>query len=277
VPAPLDLGAALPTWLVALGLGAARAIPIAWLVPAFGGRSLPVPARLGMGILLASLGWPHLVPAAAAPQLAQLNLVGWGWLTARELLVGASVGWVVALAFRAAAAAGGLADGARGGAGLADAASPLSGEAGSPLGELYWLSAALIFVEIGGLGRLAGALARSYQAIPIGTLPPAPGASSGGVGMGAAVELIVIASARLVESAVGLASPVIVALLLADLALAAVARLTPGVPIHFAAMPLRALLGVGVVLLGLGALHAALGAGVPGWLALAERGFLLFR
>lgn len=267
--------AALPTMLVALGLGAARAIPIAWLVPAFGGRSLPLAARVGVGLVLATLGWPYLMMAATAPALARLGALGWSLVAAREVLIGASVGWVVALAFRAAEAAGGLADVARG-AGQAEASSPLSSDSSTPLGALYWLSAALIFLELGGLGRLASALARSYLAIPIGSGAGA-GATSARAGVGAAVELVVVASARLVESAVGLAAPVIVALLLADLALTAVARLTPAVPIHFAAMPLRALLGVGVVLLGLGALDAALVAGLPGWLALAERGFLVFR
>lgn len=272
-----EVTAALPTMLVALGLGAARAIPIAWLVPAFGGRSLPVAARLGVGLLLATLGWPYLLPAAAAPSLEQLGALGWFLLIARELLIGATVGWVVALAFLAAQAAGGLADGARGAA-FADAPSPLSGAAGSPLGTLYWLLAALIFLELGGLGRIASALARSYQAVPIGAgLGAAGGATSARAGMGAAVELIVTASARLIESAVGLAAPVIVALLLTDLALAVVARLTPAVPLHFTVLPLRALLGVGVVLLGLGALDAALVAGLPGWLALAEHGFAAFR
>jgi flagellar biosynthetic protein FliR len=260
--------------LVALGLGAARAIPIAWLVPAFGGRSLPPAARLGVGLVLATLGWPYLLPAAAAPALARLGVLGWALISARELLIGASVGWVVALAFRAAEAAGGLVDGARG-AGFGEASSPLPDGSGTPLGTLYWLMAALVFLELGGLGRVASALARSYQAFPIG-VGASDAAGSARVGRGAAVELIVTASGRLIESAVGLAAPAIVALLLADLALGAVARLTPAVPIHFAALPLRALLGVGVVLLGLAALDAALIAGLPGWIALAEHGFQLF-
>jgi flagellar biosynthesis protein FliR len=61
-------------------------------------------------------------------------------------------------------------------------------------------------------------------------------------------------------------------LLLADLALGVVGRVTPAVPVYFAAMPLKAVLSVGIVLLGLGALDAALVAGWPSWLALAERG-----
>ena len=41
---------------------------------------------------------------------------------------------------------------------------------------------------------------------------------------------------------------------------------------YFAAMPLKAVLSIGIVLLGLGALDAALVVGWPAWLALAERG-----
>ena len=90
--------------------------------------------------------------------------------------------------------------------------------------------------------------------------------------MQAHLRLVLVASAKLIESAVGLAAPVIVALLLADLALGVVGRVTPALPVYFAAMPLKAVLSVGIVLLGLGALDAALVVGWPAWLALAERG-----
>jgi type III secretory pathway component EscT len=277
--------AGLPTIAVALGLGAARALPIVWLVPAFGGHDLPLAARLGLSLLLATLGLPQLLLAADAPALAQLGAPGWLLVVTREVLIGAAVGWVVSLAFRAAEAAGGLVDRVRGagdgaGAGdndnLAEALAPpsMSGVRSSPLGTLYFLAAAVIFLELGGLGRLAVALARSYEAIPIGA--GARGASALTAGMRSAVELVISASAKLIESAVGLAAPVIVALWLADLVLGAVARLTPALPIHFAALPLRALLGVGVVLLGLGAIEAALAAEFPGWIGLADRGFALW-
>ncbi len=78
------------------------------------------------------------------------------------------------------------------------------------------------------------------------------------------------ASAKLLESAVGLAAPVIVALLLADIALGVVGRVTPALPVYFAAMPLKGVLSIGIVLLGLGALDAALVAGWPAWMALAD-------
>jgi flagellar biosynthetic protein FliR len=276
--------------LVALGLGAARAIPIVWMVPAFGGRDLPAPLRLGLGVLLASLTLPRLLGGMGSLVLGRgagllsVGLLGWGVLAAREVLVGATVGLVVSFAFRAAEAAGGLVDVARG-ANLSEVLAPGSGARTSPLGALYLLAAVVIFLELGGLGRLVAALARSYDAVPLGAGAfMNPGAAGPGPGpqvvdtfsLKPLWALVITASATLIESAVGLAAPVLVALLLADLALGAVARLTPAVPVYFAAMPLKALLGVGMVLLGLGALDSALVAGFPVWIRLAERAAALW-
>jgi type III secretory pathway component EscT len=287
VPAAIDVATAaadaLPRILIALGLGVARAVPIVWLVPAFGGAWLPVPLRLGMGLLLASLGLPHLVPAVDVAALASIGPLGWPLMLAREALIGATVGLVISFLFRAAEAAGGLVDLLRG-ASFGEVLSPISGARTSPIGALYLLLATVIFVELGGLGRLAVALARSYQAVPV--WPLAPGAVGApflptptptptlalGLALRSSLALVLVASGKLIESAVGLAAPVIVALLLADLVLGALGRITPAVPVYFVAMPLKALLGVGLVLLGLASLDAALVAGVPAWLRFAERG-----
>ena len=250
-------GLALP-----LALGAARTVPIVWLVPAFGGRALPFPVRLGMGLLLASFSLPQLV-AAGAP-LRSSSAAVWLLIGAREVLVGAVVGLVVSFFFRAAEAAGGLADVLRG-ASFAEVLAPDSGRRSSPTGALYLLLATVIFLELGGIGRLSFALGRSYQALPLGGAPST-------AGLQAQLGLVLVSSAKLIESAVGLAAPVIVALLLADLALGVVGRVTPALPVYFASMPVKAVLSVGIVLLGLGALDAALVAGWPAWLALAERG-----
>ncbi len=272
VPVAIDVATgaadALPRILIALGLGAARAVPIVWLVPAFGGGWLPVPLRLGMGLLLASLGLPHLVPAVDGAALASIGPLGWPLILAREALIGATVGLVISFLFRAAEAAGGLVDLLRG-ASFGEVLSPISGARTSPIGALYLLLATVIFVELGGLGRLAVALARSYQAVPVWPTPTL----ALGLALRSSLALVLAASGKLIESAVGLAAPVIVALLLADLVLGAVGRITPAIPVYFVAMPLKALLGVGLVLLGLASLDAALVAGVPAWLRFAERGF----
>jgi type III secretion protein SpaR/YscT/HrcT len=257
------------TLLVAVALGAARTLPLVWLVPAFGGPRVPAAMRVALGGLLSVLCLPVLLPAASS------SLVTWGagglvLLVGRELLVGLTVGLCAATVFRAAEAAGRLVDVVRG-ANLGQVLSPLSGERASPTGELYLFLAIVVFLELGGLRTFATALGRSYEAVPVGLLGGhAPALRS-------AAALVTLSVGQLLESAVGLAAPVLVAMWLADVIVGVVGRAAPQLPLMFAAMPAKALLGLGVVLLGIGALDAALVAGFPAWSGVLERAFGSFR
>jgi flagellar biosynthetic protein FliR len=88
---------------------------------------------------------------------------------------------------------------------------------------------------------------------------------------------VIITTARLLEATLALAAPAVVALLLADLVLGAVARMAPQIPVYFVGMPLKALAGVGIVLVGIGGLQTALYGSFRGWLALVERAFAAWR
>ncbi|HVV49457.1 MAG TPA: flagellar biosynthetic protein FliR, partial [Polyangia bacterium] len=181
----------------------------------------------------------------------------------REVLVGLCLGFVAAAAFRAAEIAGRLGDTLRG-ANVAEILVPTAEERSSPLGVLYLLAATLVFLQIGGVARLADALCESYRVLPIG----------GGLDVGAAhraAALVTIASARLIAAGVALAAPVIVALWLTDLALGLVARAAPQVPVYFVGLPLKGLLAIGLVLVGLGSLEAALAGDLAAWLRLVGR------
>jgi flagellar biosynthesis protein FliR len=70
---------------------------------------------------------------------------------------------------------------------------------------------------------------------------------------------------------------VLVALWMTDAVLGVLGRAVPQLPIVFAALPAKALLGLGVVLLGMGTVDAALVAGYSGWQSLWERAFFLWR
>jgi flagellar biosynthetic protein FliR len=112
--------------------------------------------------------------------------------------------------------------------------------------------------------RVLEALLASYDAVPLAGALTAAHLRAGAL-------VVVAASARLLESALGLAAPVIVALWLADLALGMVARVAPQVPVYFVGLPVKGLLAVGVVLVGLGALDHALLSDAGGWLELGRR------
>jgi type III secretion protein SpaR/YscT/HrcT len=250
--------------LLAVGVGAARTVPVAWMLPASGGPHVPAQVRAGLGLGLAVLCLPRL-----AGQVPQAGPLLWILLLGREILVGVTLGFVASLVFRAAETAGRLTDVLRG-ATLAEVLNPLAEERTSPLGDVTLLLAAVIFLELGGLGHVASALARSYDAVPLGaTLPPA--------GLGQAAGLAIAASARMLEAALGLAAPALVALLLADVALGAIGRAAPQIPLYFVGMPLKALLGVGAVLVSLGALHQALAEGFRGWGALLAQAVAVWR
>jgi flagellar biosynthesis protein FliR len=255
---------ALETTIVAVGLGAARTVPVAWLIPAFGGPHVPAQVRMGLGLALAVLCLPRL-----GGQVPQAGPLVWILLVAREGAVGVTLGFVSSLVFRAAETAGRLTDVLRG-ANLAEVLNPVADERTSPLGDVTLLLAVVIFLELGGLGHVAAALARSYDAVPL-TARTTP------AGLGQAAGLALLASGQMLEAALGLAAPALVALLLADLALGAIGRVAPQIPLYFVGMPLKALLGVGAVLVSLGALHQALSEGFTGWAGLLARAVGVWR
>jgi type III secretion protein SpaR/YscT/HrcT len=243
--------------LVAGTLGAARVAPVVWVVAPLGGPRLPAPVRIGFAVLLAAVASPLLLDDAAAGGLAQASALRLALLMAREVVVGLCLGLVAGAAFRAAELAGRLADTLRG-ASIAEVLVPTAEERSSPLGALYLLVATVVFFRIGGVPRLVEGLLGSYQALPLG----------GGLGAGPARHaalVVAAASARLVASGLALAAPVVVAVWLTDLALGLVARSAPQVPVYFLGLPLKGLLTIGIVLLGLGALAAALAGGTAGW------------
>lgn len=253
-----------------VGLAAARTVPVTWLVPALGGPRVAPGVRVGLGVLLAVLCLPVLTPAVQTLTAAGGGgAVRWIIVAARELMVGATVGLAAGAVFRAAEAAGRLVDLGRG-ASAAGLMGPEGGGGRGATADLYLFVSTILFLELGGLRLMASALARSYEGIPLG-------GPAGGAALRSAVEVVLLATGRLLESAVVFAAPVLVAMVLADVTLALVVRLVPQVPLAAVALPAKALLGLGIVLVGLGALEAAWVAGFPSWMALVERAFASWR
>ena len=133
------------------GLGAARTVPLAWFVPAFGGASVPAQLRLAFGLGLAVLCLPAL-----GAQMPTAQTWWWFVLGLREAMVGVTMGFVCSCMFRAAEAAGQTIDILRGQS-LGEVLSPTGENRTSPFGALYLLFAVVVFFEIGGLGVVATA------------------------------------------------------------------------------------------------------------------------
>ena len=196
----------------ALGLAWARALPIVTLVPAFGLGAVAVPIRLALAGALAVAAAPALRPIAADGTPFVVALLREGAASLPVALGAAAVLWAIVMA-------GGLADTLRGARETVEL--PLLDEPGSPFAALFGLFAAVGFIEVGGVARLASALAE-----------PALHATWA------------LAAHRLAASigiAVALAAPLVAASLLVELSSALVARAASPAYVSPLLAPLRSL------------------------------------
>ncbi len=209
-------------------LAAGRAAPVAFLSPALGERARLV--RLVMAGVLAFALWPAVVAMPLALPL--------GVAVAHELMVGVALGLVAAVPFAAAQAAGALVDRARGD----------GRRSGRSFQSAYSLLALALFASLSGPRLVVSGLAQSYVAFPLGGTPSAAGG----------IEVALTAGGHLVVAAVGLAAPVLAALLLADLVAGLAVRAQPALAQAIGLPSVRNLLAAGVAAAGIAVLARAL-------------------
>ncbi|HXX65658.1 MAG TPA: flagellar biosynthetic protein FliR [Polyangiaceae bacterium] len=220
-----------------LALAWARAMPSILLVPAFGLRALPPPSRAVLGLALAGCIFPAITPLSATETGAQ----PWALRAVVEAFHGLPIALAAAIPLWAATMAGGVADALRG---AQEAPGPpvVEGHA-TPLGIPLSLLASALFIEGGGPGRVAEALA-------LRPWPPDPFVR-------AAHDL-----AAGVSLAVALAGPLLAASVVVEIAAALVARAASPAQVHVLLAPLRALAALSAMALVLGRLAWALGRAV---------------
>lgn len=237
-------------------LVAARVVPCVFLLPAFGAPALPRVLRIALSLAVSA--WLCLglsVPAAPVG-----GAVWFIWLL-RELAVGFTLGWLGAVVFRAVEMAGQIVDLSRrtDGATEVDPAGPGASSA-TPLSALYALLAVVLFAELGGPAHVIAAFVRSYEVLPLFASRPV-------VLPMALVVFVARVVAGVIEAAVGLAAPALLAVWLSEVAVVFVARLISGADMRAANLVRLSspMAGLAMVLLTLGVLRA----GIEGWIGRA--------
>lgn len=215
-----------------------RIAPVVMLVPAFGGRRLPIPVRVALVAAVVLAIHPVACPRGPAP--AGLALAG---LVLKEVCVGAVLALAASCLFEALRIGGRLVDNLRG-ASMAHALLPQTNESASPMADLYLLLAVLVFFAAGGPALFLRALLDSLERVPLQALPGVPTSRQ-------AAGLVLALTAGALRTAVAIALPAGLAVLLADAALGFVNRTAPQVQVFFLGMPLRAMLGLAVAALTL--------------------------
>ena len=232
--------------LVALGAVMARVGAAVWIAPFLGGKLVPTMVKAGLTLLFALMLHGQVAATLPSEIGTPLALA----ILAKEVFVGVALGFVGALVFWAAEAAGRLADTARG-ANLAEVLVPQSGMRTSPLGELSFQLTLVLFIVLGGHRIFITALGASYLTIPVAAFPDVHG-------LGGFALLSGRLTADLFLIALSLAAPVVATIFLTDVTLGLINRFTPQVNVFFLAMPAKAMIGIGVLVLAAGLLLGAL-------------------
>lgn len=228
----LDLRQALASLLLVV----ARVAPLAWLGPWFGTRGASPITRASLTAALtacvAPLAWTHVSDTPGTSIELTVAAI-------TEFIRGSLFTLVVAIPLFALNWAGRLVDLFRG-ASLAEVFAPAIAERTSPLGDLYLMMATVLFVVSGGLELSLESLANSFAALPVGDPLPAN-----------LLTTVAKSLSHALTIALSWAAPALVAVFMTDLSLGLLARSTPQIPVFFAGMPLKAVVGIAAVLFAL--------------------------
>ena len=222
----------------------ARISPLFVLAPLFSSRMLPPRVR-GIAAVGLAVG---MAPLAMKGHEVPLELIPLGELMLKELLVGLAFAFAIAVVFAAVQVAGNFIDTLIGFS-YGAVVDPLTGVQAPVLSQLYGLVGIMIFIAIGGDGWMIQGLARTYDLVPLLSFP------SLAAMVGGAQESFI----SIFHSALEIAAPVILALIITDAAFGVVARVVPQLNVFAVGFPAK--IAVGLVIL------AASLPFVGGWIA----------
>jgi flagellar biosynthetic protein FliR len=196
-------------------------------------------------VLFRSIGLSALLALIITPLLLNSPVPGdldsvWGIVPAvlAELLLGLLIGFLAQLFFVTVQFAGQIV-GLQMGFGMASVFDPQSGGQLSVVAQFYLLLGVLIFLLLDGHHWLLVALQKSFQTIPLGSFRFDA----------FALETLLHASNELFWVALMIMAPVLGVLMLAELAMAIVARILPQMNIFVASFPIK--IGLGILTMAL--------------------------
>ena len=223
-------------YLQALFLLTARHSAALWLLPAFGLRSLPAPARLALALMVTAAILPPGSRVGAFPGAEPGFLLA----LAGEVGLGLLIGFVVTLVFGAIRGGGALTD-MQLGMNSASLFDPSVQAGQTPIETLSNLLATLLFFVTNSHHQFLLGLKELAASLPAGQLPA-------GIPTGAVVLPLVGA---MLEAALRLALPMLAITLLVDLGLALASRMVPQLQPFYLSPPIKTVVGLGVMVLSM--------------------------
>jgi flagellar biosynthesis protein FliR len=212
----------------------ARVTPLFLVAPLFSSAMIPARVRGIIAVAIAIGLTPIAMHGQHVPSDA-LTLVG---LVVEGLLVGLGFAFTLAVLMAGIESAGSLID-VVSGFSYGNLINPMNGEQSAVMSRFYSLVGTLIFLVIGGDAWTLRGLGRTFELVPLTDAPQFKSLAGG----------VEHAFSNVFAAALELAAPVLVALLITDVAFGVVSRVVPQLNVFAVGFPVK----VAVTLLVVGA------------------------
>lgn len=219
-------------WIAAAIYPFFRIAALVGTAPIIGDSTVPRRVRLGLAIFITIVVAPSV---AVVPDVALLSGDGF-LLVARQVLIGAAMGFSMRIAFAAIEYAGDLI-GLQMGLGFALLVDPTTNDQTPIIGSLLRYFASLAFLAANGPLMMIAGVAESFHGLPI----------AGGSGLFGDWKLLALHGSTVFALALHMALPVIAALLVTNVALGVMTRAAPQLNLFSIGFPIT--IGVGLVVL----------------------------
>jgi flagellar biosynthetic protein FliR len=230
-------------WIVAFFFPLARILALVTSAPPFNNQGLNTQARLILGLALAFALAPALPPSVAIDPASGPGLL----LLALQVLIGLTMGFAMRLVFSAIDLAGTMISNQMG-LGFATAYDPQSAAQTAVISEFLGMLALLVFLAINGHLMVIATLGESFALLPI----------SADIIANASWLNIANAGGVIFSSGVLLSLPVVVALLIANIALGVLGRVAPQLNLMAIGFPITIVLGFSALIVSLSYLASPL-------------------
>lgn len=204
--------------------------------PVIGTRTVPVRIRLIMSVVITIVLFPVLPVGPAISPLSAEGIL----ITLQQVMIGISMGLCMRIVFVALELAG-QAIGQLMGLMMASMVDPNTGNQVPIIGQFYLLLATLLFLAIDGHLIMIAVLAESFTGLPV---------STSGVSRNMTWEVI-LWTGTILKTAVIIALPAIVSLLIVNLSFGVMTRSAPQLNIFAVGFPIMIILGVLVIFFNL--------------------------
>ena len=206
---------------------------ISW--PIFNGQNVPVSLKVLLSLLVAIICF-SIVPETAYPKVTSYQALI--ILSAKEMLIGFTIGFIATFFFHTVSIAGELISMAMG-LSSAQIFNPALNMQQSAVNQLYFFLAAFLFLAIRGHHYFIIGLTESFQLVPLNVVLPR---------MSHLGEFSLLGK-KIIEVGLLLSAPVLVSILLVNISLGIMGRAVPQINVLITSLPVNALLGLSVLII----------------------------